>query len=179
MRAKVVLAVTAAALLAGGIAFGIGVASHQERPPMFYSGGETHGPRPAPNCRELDPPCPEVKPPIALNSSWEEDRLAILFEPPPEDAVPALDADEAVDVAWQEGGVEATSQQAILALVPEGDDFRVDVLVWIIRYEGYCFTSIGNPRSGPHERRCSYQPYYTMIDAETGEFIMSWTAPPQ
>jgi hypothetical protein len=81
-----------------------------------------------------------------------------------------------MDIAWQEGGVRGTRQQATLALIPKGGDYPVDVLVWIVRYDGACLMAVGRPDTGQN-RQCVHQPYWTVIGAQMGNFIMSWTEP--
>ena len=66
-----------------GIAYAV-----TSRPELFYSGEEVHGPRPAPNCRELTPPCPAIQPATSLAETWAEEAIAYRFEPPPEGASP-------------------------------------------------------------------------------------------
>jgi hypothetical protein len=169
MRGKLIIVIAGVLVLVGGIAYGV------SRP---LSDGEVHGLRPAPNCRELSPACPEVLPPIVLELPWAEDAIGFRFEPPPADADPSVDAEEAVNIAWQEGGVDGLAQQATLALVPRGGQFPADALVWIVRYDGHCLTPVGAySDSETHEGKCFYQPFFTIIDAGSGEFIMSWTRP--
>ncbi len=167
---KVVMAAgVGAALLVAGAAYGL---SGQK---MFYQGTQ-HGPRPAPDCHTLDPPCPPSESPQRLISPMDESVIAFLFLPPPPAVEPVIDAAEAVDIAWQEGGFGGTSQQATLALIPPGDDFTADILAWIVRYEGYCSHPVGIA-GDENEGECVYQPNFTLIDATTGDFIMSWTRP--
>jgi hypothetical protein len=147
----------AAALIAGGVAYQV-----------------TASPTNPPDCKDVTPPCPETRPETVLDSVWEESAIGFLFLPPSQGALPDIDVTEALNIAWKEGGVLGTSQQATLALVPKGGDFAADVLVWIVRYDGACISPLGGHR-GKHTDECAVQPYWTIINAETGDFIMSWT----
>jgi len=156
-------------VLGGGVALilVLGVACASRSDVSGLSGSD-------PSCRTASPPCPPVAAPSTLGSEIN-DSAGFKLEPP-DSRQPLIDASEAMDLAWKEG-VEATSQQAILALVPRGGSFKTDTLVWLVRYEGYCAVPIGPPRGG-HNPTCYMQPYFTLINAETGEFIASWTRPP-
>jgi hypothetical protein len=167
------VAAASALLLVGGVSYTVW--SLPAEPPLFYS-AEPHGPRPAPDCHSLTPSCPETIPQAVLEAPWFERAIAFQFLPPPQGTTPLIDASEALDIAWQEGGVLGTKQQATLALVPRGGDFPIDVVVWIVRYDGACITPSGRPGVTP-DTPCQQQPYWTVIDAVTGDFILSWTRP--
>jgi hypothetical protein len=141
--------------------------------------GPTHGPRPAPDCLTLSPSCPSKQPEERLESSESNETIGFTFAPPPDDAKPDISADEAMNISWQEGGYDGTSQTPTLVLVAKGGEFDHDTLVWVIRYKGYCFLPsrpIGVTPSPPY---CQMRSAYTMIDGETGDFIVSWTPPPE
>ncbi len=154
----------------------VGIAIAVQSSPRSPYGEETHGPRPAPDCTTLSPPCPEIKQSNFLDKEWLESAVSFRFEPPPQDATPAVSDRDAVNIAWQEGGSDGSSEHAILVLIPKGGDFPEDTLAWVIRYENHCFVPHGNPAIPTHPG-CSYQPSFTMIDASTGAFIVSWTRP--
>jgi len=104
------------------------------------------------------------------------DPTGLILEPPPDGRVPQIGASEAMDTAWKEV-VEATNQLAILALFPKEEQFKVDTLVWLIRYEGYCAVPVAPPRADSVQT-CYEQLYFTLINADTGDFIVSWTRAP-
>lgn len=165
MRARTFAAAAAALLLVGGFAYA--ASSGPDRPPMFYS-GTMHGDRPAPHCLTLTPPCPPAAPHGALSAEWMEPEIGMRFLAPLPGAVPAVDPTEALDIAWQEGGIVGTSQQATLAVVPAGGSFPLPVLVWVVRYDGGCIAPAGRPSSTSQVTQCQRQPYWTVIDAESG-----------
>jgi hypothetical protein len=113
MRRKSLLLLSVGALCLVGVAYAV-----TSRPEMFYSDDEVHGPRPAPNCRELTPQCPEIQPATSLGEMWVEELIAYRFEPPPAGTTPPVGDREAIDIAWQEGGVSGTSQRAMLVVIP-------------------------------------------------------------
>lgn len=127
----------------------------------------------APDCRRVSRQCPEALPPIVLDAQWAEPGLQFTFAPPGGGARPAIEAGTAINVAWEEGGLVGRSQQAILAIVPRGAAFPEDRLVWVIRYDGPCEA----PPSPPFERQpnCGVEPHFTMLDAGTGEVLLTWT----
>ena len=139
--------------------------------------GPTHGPRPAADCLTLSPPCPPKQPEERLESPESNEAIGFTFVPPPNDAKPDISAEEAMNIAWQEGGYDGTSQTPTLVLVPKGGDFDHDTLVWVIRYDGYCFLPSRPIGVTPSPPFCQIRSAYTMIDGETGDFIVSWTPP--
>jgi len=162
----------------GVLVFALAVSgSGEQRKPYA---GVTHGPRPAPDCLTLSPPCPPKQPEERLAEAEANDLIGFTFAPPPPDAKPPVDADEAMDIAWQEGGSAGESQTPTLVVVPKGGDFAKDTLVWIIRYDGSSFCPSTVVRASPPVHgTCQIRPAFTMIDAESGDFIISWTPPPE
>ena len=170
MRLRPVTSIGVAGLLALSVACAV-ASSPSKR------GGVATSVTTAPACLQLSPPCPPVVAPTALEGEWDESAVGFTLLPPPAGVTPAVDATDAVDIGWKEGGADGTSQQATLALLPKGGSFAQDVLVWVVRYDGYCGSPVGNPRFNSHEGKCFVQSSFTMIDAGTGEFIVSWTRP--
>jgi hypothetical protein len=173
MKAKVMLvAVGTAALLASGIAYAV------DRSSPGYHGEIKQGSRPAADCQQADPPCPETLPAATLSTNWDEGAVGFQFVAPPDGVQPKIDSTEAVNIAWAESPAASTSQQATLVLIPKGGNFPSDVLAWVVRYDGYCaLAHRGTPIDGKPlpDQTCHNQPLFTMIDASTGEFIVSWT----
>jgi hypothetical protein len=158
-----IAAATVTAVLAGG-------------GPQDSKADGVHGPRPAPDCTTLVPACPSVQPPAPLQAATDYDTSGFQLLPPPAEAKPNIDGYEAADIAWQEQGYGGDVQQPTLALIPAGGTFSSDTLAWLIIYPGACSLPVGAIGSeGTEGQDCLVQPGYTLIDAQTGEFLVSWT----
>jgi hypothetical protein len=125
------------------------------------------------SCFEETPPCPSALDPTELDAPWQDNLVGLAFSPPPTGSEPAVSASDALDIAWKESAIDAKQQQAILALAPKGGTFPDDLLVWIVRYDGGCVEPIGGRVGGKHPG-CAVMPVWTMIDATTGEFLITW-----
>jgi hypothetical protein len=176
-KRRLIVITVGSALLAGSVAGAVALGQQSEPEPAGPYGGpnSVHGPRPAPDCQKLNPPCPHVMEPQTLQEVSDHKQAGFHFVPPPEGAHPAIDAYEAADIAWQEGAYSSSTEQPILVLIPAGGNFKIDRLGWLIVYPDAChiFSSI----PGTHGKGCVVQPGYTLIDAETGDFIATWTSP--
>src|SRR5439155_21623059 len=96
MRNRSVILIPLVVILLVGIGYGV-ASGRGHRPRMFYS-GDIHGSRPAPDCLQLDPPCPVVLAPATLQTTWQEDAISFDFELPI-GSVPEIDAAQAVNIA--------------------------------------------------------------------------------
>jgi hypothetical protein len=94
---------------------------------------------------------------------------------------PIVSADEAVAVAWRDGGVpdDATSAVPIYAYAPAGGLLPAGLPVWLIEFTGVCFIAHGsNPHDiGPTPAACApnVTGYDVVIDSSTGGFITGFT----
>jgi hypothetical protein len=48
--------------------------------------------------------------------------------------------------------------------------------VWVIRYDGPCEAPLGAPFVKRGD--CTLEPHFSMVDARTGDFLLTWTRPP-
>jgi hypothetical protein len=165
------------AVVVSGLGLGASVATEAGGPKPYDAGPSAPYGAPAPSfppdCHALDPPCPPALPVEELTSELSfADQL--VMTPPPSDVVPSMTPEAAADYAWAQdgGGSGAAAQKPLLALLPAGGNFPVDILVWVIQYTGIDCVMSSAPLGGSPS--CNHT-WTTVIDANTGEFIYAYT----
>ena len=135
-------------------------------------------PAPSPSgvipCSEQSPQCPPASP----AETWQQSGLTApwVFSAPPEGA-PSIDADQAVAIAWSEGGDQTgTGAQPIYAMLPAGslgpETPSKGTPVWLIRFTGACVAP-NLPLSGSPPP-CSKMSWNVVIDATSGVYVQSF-----
>jgi len=120
-----------------------------------------------------DDPPPTTQPPAPLEETITDEKVGLVLDPP-QDADPSIPGEDAVEIAWWEEGAagDPTGVKATLALLTWGERFKGE-LVWVVTYEGACVFRLGPPGA---KSECVDQPFNTLIDATTGEYIASYSS---
>ncbi len=130
-----------------------------------------------------DPSRPPRANSATVRTPYYNANLKLTLSPPQSgQESPPIDADQASDIAWAEGVPgDATAETDTYGLLSWGDDF-VDRPVWVVTYEGVCQYAAGGARieqkgtpASPIETTCFVRPFNTVIDANTGDFLFSYT----
>jgi hypothetical protein len=122
-----------------------------------------------------EPPPPTRGQPAPLSAETSVPTVGLTLEPPG-DVKPVISGEEAIARAWIEEGApgKPTSVHATFALLAWGDQFK-QVPVWLVTYEGAeCIQQSGEPGK---ESPCVVQDFHTLVDATTGSYVASFTAP--
>ena len=134
---------------------------------------------PVPDCTTMTPPCPPASSPRDLSTRETHSDAGFKFEPAPETR-PQISASDALAIAWNDGGMNATSAQLIYALLPAGGSISTDTPVWIVRFLGACVPVVGPPLA-PGETPASPLPscagteWNVIVDATNGYVIASFS----
>jgi hypothetical protein len=148
-----------------------------------------NGIRPAPDCHTLTPACPPSLQSGDLLTAL--DLPTFLLNPPGQHGATAIDAANAENIAWQEGGGFGDSQQALLTLLPAGGsitcgeqpvacggEVTTDTLVWAVRYFNGCAYPSGVGDEGVMPSPICGITTTVLIDANTGDFISAFEIGP-
>jgi hypothetical protein len=100
---------------------------------------------------------------------------------PPTDENNDLDPKQALASAWSIEGApgDPTGAEATLAAVT-WPEFGVSGDVWVITYSGTCALVFGPPGksdSSHGDGSCNAEPFATVVDAHTGDYLVSYQAP--
>jgi hypothetical protein len=122
-----------------------------------------------------DPIPPMNAEPVSLQRETSVSALGLTLSSPADIQVP-FSGEQAIATAWKEEGAPGnpTGVHATLALLDWGSK-EVSPPVWVVTYEGAeCVQQAGEPgQLAP----CVFQDFHTLIDANTGTYIASFTAP--
>jgi hypothetical protein len=125
---------------------------------------------------EWSEPMPPVTSDASLTAAVEDPALGLSLDPPGESATPVIDGREAAGIVWAEEGAPGQPKEihVTYALLTWGSDFRRSP-VWVVTYlGGECIPAAGGP-GDPYT--CVDEPFHTLVDADTGEYIASVVSP--
>lgn len=123
-----------------------------------------------------DEPQPSITSVQELASTRAFADLGMTLDSPEQDFAPGFSAEEAVAKAWIEEGAPGDPKgvHVTLAILTWGEKIQ-DMPVWILTYDdAECFQASG-PVLDP--KVCVNQPFHTIMDATTGEYIASFQSP--